>query len=61
MNVHCQQDYDVAYNADNCTVIYNERLLNDTNEISRLLLDCDAFEFESDFSVKNTMNSSVTD
>ena len=42
-------------------MIYNERLSNDTKEISRMLFDCEDYTLKSDFNVANTMNASVTE
>ena len=42
-------------------MIYNERLTNDTKEISRMLFDCEDYTLKSDFTVANTMNASVTE
>ena len=61
LSVVTVQGLDISYNAADCDVIYNERLSTDSSELSRLLIDCDDFELESDFAVNRSMSSSVTD
>ena len=61
MDSEIESGYDVGYNADDCTVIYNDRLSNDNESISRLLIDCNDFELDSDFTVESAMITAFVD
>ena len=52
---------DIGFNADNCTVMANDVLTNNSSMISRLIIECDAFQVDDDFNVEYTMDSAVTD
>ena len=52
--------YDISYDADDCIVIHNDRLANDTAMIARLMIECNLFDPEHDFKIENAMNSEVT-
>ena len=58
----CQlaQGLDISYNGDDCTVMYNDRLLNDSENIYRLAIECDEFDFDDDFTTAQTMDSDAT-
>ena len=52
--------YDVAYDPDECTVILNERMTNDSTLISRLLIDCESVGYDDEFADQITMESAAT-
>ena len=57
---------DIGVNAENCTVIGNERLVDDIESISSLIFECISFEITStktatEFNVSYTMDSAVTE
>ena len=52
--------YDIGYNSDECTMVLNERLNGDDDSISRLIIECNHFEFDDDFMTQNVMTSAAT-
>ena len=40
-------NHDVAYNGDECTVIYYDRLSNDSSVILRLMMECGSFDLQT--------------
>ena len=52
--------YDIGYNPDECTTVLNERLNGDNDSISRLIIECNVFEFDNDFMTENVMTSAAT-
>ena len=54
-----EQGHDISYNGDNCTVLHNDRLLNDTESIARLQIQC-ADAVTDGFDIANTMDSETT-
>ena len=51
--------YDIGYNANQCNVILNERLDGDNDSISRLIIECNNFEFDGEYGIQNVMDSST--
>lgn len=58
---HFKKGYDVSFNVDSCGVMHNERLRESINDISRLMIECADYQFQSDFTVANTINSGTMD
>ena len=58
MDSEIESGSDVGYNADECSVIYNDRLANDSSMISRLMIECADFEIEGND--QSTMDSAAT-
>lgn len=53
--------FDVSYDGDQCTVIYNDRLSNDSSMISRMMIVCQSFDAEDvDFNEQHTLDSTAT-
>ena len=52
--------YDIGYHSDECTMVLNERLEGDNDSISRLIIECNDFEFDDDFMTQNVMTSAAT-
>ena len=55
-----ENGYDVSYNADNCSVIHNDRLNSNHSMINWLMIECENFEVENDFNVQTTSSSPTT-
>lgn len=53
-------DVDLGFNDDDCTVIANDRLSNNSTMIYRLIMECGDFEISDDFNVEYIWESAVT-
>lgn len=51
---------DIAFNADDCSLILDERLSTDSAVISRLLMECTDFEVGGIFNVENAQSLELT-
>ena len=52
--------YDVSYNADNCTVIHNDRLTSNHSMISWLMIECENFVLGQHYNIQATSSSSTS-
>eukprot|EP01084_Bolivina_argentea_P006728 12738_1 len=50
----------ILYNESKCNVIYNDRLRNDVDYVSKLLISCNIDEIRNDTNTVNVMNASIT-